>query len=333
VSSEYGLDFVTVNLSGNPGYVSGQHPNDGGGAGLGAVDGSFRIARTEVPTALWVDFFNAASYVGATQGVIPFLQLPSGWGAVNDPNYQGPGQRWVVASSMGQTAPNQSGHMIPVGDISWRTAAIFCNWLCNDRALSRDAFMSGAYDVSTFGFAQGGFSDQVAHTPGARFFIPTQNQWVAAAHYDPSRDNGDGTSGGYWVYPTTSDTAPVYLPPELGGQANALFNRNGRVWTVALGDYPTVQSPWGLLDAAGGSSEWLEDAEAFEGQVNPFARLFDGSGRYDSGAADLLWATGGAFPSETDWTFGLRIAASVPAPSVCAVLAMGTPVLLRRRRP
>ncbi|MBY0307443.1 MAG: formylglycine-generating enzyme family protein [Phycisphaerales bacterium] len=331
VTSDYGLDFVTVNLRGNPGYVAGQYPNDGGGSGLGAVDGSFRIARTEVPTALWVDFFNAASYVGATQGVIPFLQLPSGWGAVNDSAYTGPGQRWVVASSMGPTAPNQAGYMIPVGDISWRTAAIFCNWLNNDRALTREAFMNGAYDVSTFGFATGGFSDQVAHNPGARFFIPTQDQWVAAAHYDPSRANGDGTTGGYWVYPTTSDTAPVYLPPELGGEANAAFNRQGRVWTVGLGDYPTVQSPWGLLDAAGGSSEWLETPFYQENALFPSSRLNEGSGRFDTPWSDPLWVHGGAFPSEIDWTFGLRIAASMPTPSSGCLLAWVAAQVLRRR--
>ncbi len=42
--------------------------------------------------------------------------------------------------------------------------------------LARAVFLTGAYDVSTFGFAPDGFSDQVSHSPGARFWIPTHNQ-------------------------------------------------------------------------------------------------------------------------------------------------------------
>jgi formylglycine-generating enzyme required for sulfatase activity len=344
ITHDYGMDFVTIGQRvgnqwqglNNVGYAAGQVENDGAAAGLGRVTEAYRIGRTEVPTASWVDFFNAASYVGATQGVIPFLQLPSGWGAGPVPDYTGPGQRWQVFNPLGGPGPSgRTGHMIPVGDISWRTAAIYCNWLHNDRAMTREAFLTGAYDVSTFGFALGGFSDQISHSPGARFWIPTHDQWIAAAHYDPSRLNPDGSTGGYWQHSITSDTAPIYEPPENGGQANALFNRGGRAFTVALGDYASVQSPWGLFDTAGGSSEWTEGLSfnSEDPAFAPFGRIFEGSGRFDSPfERDRMFGFGAEWPGFTDTNFGLRIAAAIPSPAAASVLLCASFVMTRRRR-
>jgi hypothetical protein len=342
LTHDYGMDFVAIgrrngngSLSGlnNAGYVAGQVPNDGEAAGRGRVTEAYRIGRTEVPTAVWTDFYNAASYVGATQGVIPFVQLPSGWGATESPTYTGPGRRWEMA-----TAPGINVHMNPVGGISWRTAAILCNWLHNDRALTREAFMGGAYEVSTFGtLAEAGplrFTDQVTRSAGARYWIPAHDQWLAAAHYDPSRvDPTTGQPGSYWQYSTTSDTAPIYEPPENGGQANAGFNRGGRAYTIALGDYPTVQSPWGLLDTAGGSSEWTEGVITFETQTVPSFRISDGSARGDSPfAADQFISWSGDWPGLPDWTYGLRLAAAIPSPSTSVLLVFTACMFACRRR-
>jgi formylglycine-generating enzyme required for sulfatase activity len=349
ITHDYGMDFVTIGQRvggpgsnqwqglNNAGYVAGQVENDGGAAGLGRVTQAYRIGRTEVPTASWVDFYNAASYVGATQGVIPFLQLSSGWGAEGSPDYAGPGRRWQVLDPLGGPGPSsRTGHMIPVGDISWRTAAIYCNWLHNDRQMTREAFLSGAYDVNTFGFALDGFSDQISHSPGARFWIPTHDQWIAAAHYDPSRVNPDGTTGGYWQQSITSDTAPIYEQPENGGQANALFNRGGRAFTVALGDYAAVQSPWGLFDTAGGSSEWTEGViyNSEDPTFAPFGRAHEGSARFNTPLGiDVIGGFGGEWAGFTDPMFGLRLAAAIPTPSGSATLLLcATTIIVRRRR-
>lgn len=337
LSHEYGMDFVTVGRTGNIGYVSGQRLNDIPLNGVGRVDYEYRIGRTEVPTAVWVDFYNAASYVSATQGLIPWVTIPDAqdWGAGVSGNYTGPGRRWVVAGQVFPSPTPQSGHMVPVGGISWRTAAIFCNWLHNDRALTRDAFMSGAYDVSTFGNRFQGFTDQAAHSPGARFWVPTHSEWLKAMHYDPQREAQPGTdpgSGGYWEYPTTSDTAPIYEPPEFGGEANSIFVYGGRGATVPLGAYENVQSPWGLFDGAGASKEWTETAVTFEFENEPNYRIMDGGGRLDSPFADPIAAVGGDRPSMVDWTYGLRIAAAVPSPGAGMILGMGLVMAARRKR-
>jgi hypothetical protein len=39
-------------------------------------------------------------------------------------------------------------------------AAMYCNWLHNNQSTDRQAFLNGAYDVSTFGYSGTVFTDQ-----------------------------------------------------------------------------------------------------------------------------------------------------------------------------
>lgn len=241
--------------------------------------------------------------------------------------------------------------MRPVGNISWRMAAMYANWLHNDKSTDREAFLNGAYDVSTFGYSGTTFTDQFAHHPTARFWIPTWDEWIKAAHYDPNRA-GPG-QGGYWTYPTTSDTIPAYGPPgervRLGGtpqpDANGpLAEANGgwsnlnfpgfNPFAVNLAAYPSVQSPWGLLDLAGGTSEWVEEIGFADpdNQAFPIARLFEGSSWAipSSPLSDQLRIVGGDFPSLSTYDLGFRIAAAVPAPG-CVLPLMGLLFAVRWR--
>ena len=140
--------------------------------------------------------------------------------------------------------------------VSWRTCAIYANWLHNNKSSDRSAFLNGAYDVSTFGNRPGPsgesvFTDQLTHNPGARYWIPTLDEWLKAAHFLPT---GNGGQGQWYLYPTGSDTPPRYGPPPgfQGGsplnQANAGFSIiPGRdEFRIPLGAYSTT-SPWGLF--------------------------------------------------------------------------------------
>lgn len=49
----------------------------------------------------------------------------------------------------------------------------------------------------------------------ARYWIPTENEWYKAAYYDPTK------SGGYWNYPTRSDTLPT--PVEVDSEGNGAY--------------------------------------------------------------------------------------------------------------
>ena len=226
--------------------------------------------------------------------------------------------------------------MRAVGGIDWRTAAIFANWLNNGQGTSRSDFLSGAYDVSTFGYTgefNNIFTDQVTHTPGAQYWIPNLDQWMMAAHYDRNRYGPN--QPGYWTYDITRDTAPALgMPVALGGsplaEANTGFQFGGAEYTIPLGSYPTVQSPWGLLDTAGETSEWTESI--ITDNIGRRFRYFDGSAWTGDPNADLIWGIGAEFPSIPILEYGLRIATTVPSPGVVVLVPVFGILLATRRR-
>lgn len=299
-----GIDFVTIGAVGNRGY-DGPDPN-GLATGRGRVDYEYKIGRYEVTAGQWGEFFTAALN---RADPIPYVRAPLEIGP---------------------------GSMGAVGGITWRTAAIYTNWLHNNRSLDRVAFMSGAYDVSTFGFTpEGVFTDQAAHSPGARYWVPTLDEWMKAAHYDPSKQNGDGSTGGWWQYSITRDTPPVYQrPPSMGGvgEANAGFILTGEAqFSIPLGAYTTITSPWGLFDTAGATSEWTETVyEIAFPHVR--SRLFDGTAwATPIGQLDSAWSFSTGSPTERDYMFGFRIASAVPSSPSVAALALGVCFQCRRR--
>jgi len=314
-----GIDFVTIGAAGNAAYQS-VIPTDAV-HGRGQVNYEYRIGRYEVTTAQWVEFFNAA--YDRADAPLPHLLPPDFWGAAaTTPNNPGR-QRWTVPSG---------NEMRPVGDISWRMAAMYCNWLTNGRSSDRSAFLSGAYDVSTFGFNGGIFTDQLVHSPGAQYWIPTWDEWLKAAHYDPNKVNGDGSTGGWWQYSNGSDTPYTYGPPGVG-QANAGFTTPSP-FVIPLGAYATV-SPWGLYDTAGGTTEWTESVRTIDG--GQMYRVFEGSYWSQSGfvaslADQARLSSGAEYPHIPTFEFGLRVASVVPAASTCAPAGVLLLRSARRRR-
>jgi hypothetical protein len=219
-----------------------------------------------------------------------------------------------------------------VGDISWRMAAMYCNWQHNGKSSDRAAFLSGAYDVSTFGFNGGIFRDQLAHSPGARFWIPTWDEWLKAAHYDPMKSNPDGSTGGWWQYSNSSDTPYTYGAPGVG-QANAGFT-SPDPFSISLGAYSTTSS-WGLYDMAGGTAEWTESVRTLI--VGERFRIFEGShwgqDGFQSFLVDSVRNRGGdEYPHIPTYEFGLRIASSIPAPGPWSIGAGALCTLGPRRK-
>jgi formylglycine-generating enzyme required for sulfatase activity len=323
-----GIDMAHIGGAGNAPWAGDGTAGDMA-IGRGGVNYEYNIGKFEVTTAQWVEFFNAA-FDRPVNDRLPNLIPPDHWGAVGaTPNTPG-GQRWAVPPGR---------EMVPVGSISWRMAAMYCNWLENNKSTARAAFLNGAYDVSTFGFQTGTliFTDQLAHTPGARYWIPTWDEWLKASHFDPNK-NGPGQAG-WWRYSTTSDTAPVYGPP--GMSINGHLTQANSGWdpttfpplspfAVPLGAYP-VTSPWGLYDTAGGTREWLETP--YDGRS---ARLTDGSAWDDSlggaSAGDRLYFHGSDYPNISTFDYGLRIASSVPSPSTGLLTAASISLFWRRTR-
>jgi sulfatase modifying factor 1 len=328
-----GIDFVTVGAIGNAPWQGNGTPGDRA-IGRGTVNYEYRIGKYEVKSNEWAEFFTAALDRPAGDE-IPHVSLPAftGMFGTTPQNTQNPNAQAFT------TTPDSAWR--GSGGITWRTAAIYCNWLHNGKATNRDAFLSGAYDVSTFGFAQPfGFSDQRERSPGAKYSIPSWDEWLKAAHYDPSKQNGDGTVGGWWSRANMRDTSLTYgPPPSFGGDgtgmANSGFSLPGFVeLTIPLNSYPTQQTAWGLIDAAGMTTEWTEESLITAGQL--VGRLADGSYWTSSGGSasvlDRITASSGDDPDLNSLRNGFRIAAVIPSPSVVATAGIAFSLFMRRRR-
>ncbi|HVZ93241.1 MAG TPA: SUMF1/EgtB/PvdO family nonheme iron enzyme [Phycisphaerales bacterium] len=303
--SNDGLDWVAIGSPGNRGILPEE--TDLYRGPLGAVDYDYRMTRTEITYSQWFEFVQAyAPYYEGSHGDSTFLG------------------RFIIYSISTQSYELQRGAENYPIEVGWRFAARYCNWLHNDKALTENAFQAGAYDTSTFGDnPDGTFTDQLTHSPNARYWIPTDNEWLKAAYYDPNR-YGENQEG-YWLYPYASNEPPIPGNPADGATTNAgpggsFANRNA-------GSYPWANAPWGLLDVSGGAEEWLEDATS--GLNGPLARGWRGSGWGDDGYQTY---------DRNDWSFltrvgsqiGLRVA-SVPTPGSLLVIWIMAPWALRRR--
>ena len=102
----------------------------------------------------------------------------------------------------------------PVNWLTWFSSARYCNWLHNNKptgAQNNSTTEDGAYTLN--GAVSG---NSVAKKAGAKYHIPTENEWYKAAYY-----KGGSTNAGYWLYATQSDIAPVCAGSSSGGDGIA----------------------------------------------------------------------------------------------------------------
>lgn len=312
----YDFDFVTIGDVGNAPY-SGKDPFVVL-SGRGGVDYPYRIARMEVTTAQWMEFVNTFSMQASPPS---FAFGPVFWGAQFDGSYSGPGLKWKLSG-----LPDAG--LLPVGGITWREAAMFTNWLHNAKSADPSAILDGAYDASTFtSNPDGTYNDQLTHHPDAKYWIPTFDEWLKAAHYDPDR-HGPG-DGGWWNYSHGSEKPPIPGPPGIGQTTAGYSLPFAGEWEIALGAYPGTTSAWGLLDTSGGATEWTEGDLYGERRW----RIADGgaAGPWNGPYLDMLVGVAGFGPHSGHSSLGFRIASSIPSPSACA-MGVSWVALGRRRR-
>ncbi len=301
---DYGYQWATIGHARNADWV-GRAPPFGPEVSVGGVNYRYRIAKTEVTNRQWFEFVQACA---------PFLT--PGQAA----SFEFTGLQIGVTGGGGYVLnENHAEHGATVG---WRYAARYVNWLHNNKVNAAWAFETGVYDVSTFGGGQGGnaITDQPERSQGARYFIPTLDEWIKAVHFDPHRYGED--QEGYWLYATTSDAAPVAgAPGTPGAQTNA-----GTLVSHPIMSYPDVQTPWGLWDASGSVGEWLEtlSVEGASRLIEPTAGMFFTTVPYDHVGA---WT--GQNPQAL---VGIRLASIIPAPSTMLITLTALAPLTSRRR-
>lgn len=286
------LDWVIIGDLDNPGFP-GYGPW-GILKGRGAIDYHYRLTRTEVTVAQWFEFVQAfAPYYDGTYGQSigltgSFIYIG---GPLNDPD------SYHMVEGAEDFPANQS----------WRMAARYCNWLHNGKQNTEEAFSQGAYDTSTFTENEdGSYNDQATRSPGAKYWIPSLDEWLKGVYYDPEANGG---AGGWWWHPGSSNEPLVAGLPWEGGQTNATlyYIPDLPMEVLRVGSYPFVHSPWGLLDASGGWREWTEEFPSL--RVTKGSSFFSDDFNYQVEDGILtLWPA----PANGTTMQGLRLASAVP---------------------
>lgn len=305
IPPDYGLTWKTIGAAGNRGTLPSEapllpdwHPS------AGSVGYEFRLTQTEITRKQWLEFVRAIAPVLYPNGGLPFALTGSGFVGLSQP--------YVLEN-------------FPA-NMSWEFAARYCNWLQNGKASTAAAFAQGVYDTSTFTRnPDGSFNHNLTHSPDAKYWIPSLDEWIKGAYYDPNK-YGDGQEG-YWRYPGKSDVPLIAGPPGAGGQTNAGPFSLGS--PLNAGSYPDVQSAWGLLDTSGGLTELIGTPSPFD----PHQLFQKGApaGIQDAAIVDNIDFLTGQTPNSSG--DGLRLASSIPSPGVVLISGISFTILHRRSRP
>ena len=209
----------------------------------------------------------------------------------------------------------------PVNYVSFWDAARFANWLHNGQptgAQNASTTEDGAYLINGY---NGSLGQSIQRKPGAKWFIPSEDEWYKAAYH-----KGHGTNAGYYDYPTSSDTAPGRdLSDPSGNNANYYGSPypldNGKSTTI-VGQFRNSASPYGTFDQGGNVGEWNEAVPYRDSHVA--TRCLRG-GSFGDVVGTLLASDRNRWyaPTTENGIYGFRVAAAVPEPSSLLILAGG----------
>lgn len=217
-------------------------------------------------------------------------------------------QQWndYIAIAGGVNSSYFTGLQQPVGNVSWFSAAQFCNYLT-----------SGNKDLGVYSFdINDTYAPVIIDRAGAEaaygtiYFLPTVDEWYKAAYY---------TGDGYSLYANGQNTLPA---------ADNGWNYSGGAyagpWDAGTG---TLEQN-GTYDIMGNFGEWTETSDGY-------VYRFMAGGSYGSAETRLssTLTVRGYNRQETEFAdVGFRIATNVPEPATLALLVMGGLTLLRRRK-
>jgi formylglycine-generating enzyme len=240
------LEFVTVGDPGNPAdsrykYLHGPGPS-------GAVDHVYRIGKYEVTNAQYIVFLNK---VAATDQYGLYNEQ-MGAGGFSSGGIAKTGDSG--AYKYGPRDGDRNWLNRPVVLVSYWDACRFVNWLHNGQPSGPQTAATtedGAYALDGYTGEDG---RKIVRKPGAKYFIPNDNEWYKAAYY-----KGGNTNAGYWTYPTRSDSEPVAdMPPGRTEPPGSADYADVRYEVTPVGAYTRSPGPYGTFDQCGNVSEWTE---------------------------------------------------------------------------
>ncbi len=299
---------ITMVAVGNPGNAADSN-------GYGSVGYTYQIGKYDVTLSQYAAFLNAVAKTD-TYGLY-------NTGMETDfPNNYGVSIGISRTGSSGSYSYSVMGNgNMPVFDVTWGDAARFCNWL------QTGSTETGAYTMNNATTSSALMA--ITRNANATYVLPTQNEWYKAAYYDPTLNGG---AGGYWLYPTKSDTAPSNVKSATGTN-NANYDNGSYTdpqnYLTTVGYFAGSPGPYCTFDQGGDVFQWTE------ANISGSYRAVRG-GSFSCGSCHM--ATSGQYSyydPTLDYSYlGFRVA-YVPEPGGVILLLAGAIAALvcwRRRR-
>jgi formylglycine-generating enzyme required for sulfatase activity len=318
------IETVPVTNPGNPPDIRYDS------VGFGAVGYNFRIGKFEITNAQYVEFLNA---IGASDPNLLYdermTESPFWPGGIIRSGSPGSYTYAIKPPAIGQGAggSDYSYDDKPVTYVSWYDAIRFANWLHNgqpagpqDANSTEDGAYTIAFPVSS-----------IMRNPGARWWLPSEDEWYKAAYHDPA-------GGVYYDYPIGTSSTPNNNLPEADTGNSANFH-TGSDCTTGNCDYPFTDvgayilssSPVGTFDQGGNVREWTDSVR----RLNPGRRSkrggWWGSRSYFLHANGLAGGITDEVPARADASSGYRLATLIPEPNALQLAIFGALPLLFRR--
>lgn len=208
--------------------------------------------------------------------------------------------------------------------VSWYEAAQFVNYL-NTSTNNQAAYKFNGSTFETWSSGDAGYNASNPYrNSNAKYFLPTENEWVKAAYWNgtnlqtyatkagESLTQGDGTSGTGWNYWDSGYATDPYGPWAVGSgseELNGTYDMMGNVWEWMESPYYSGAYSSGSPRGVRGGSFGYDDIPS----------MLSSSSRI------------GYYPDSEIGTLGFRVA-SVPEPTSLVLLGLGGLALRYRKR-
>lgn len=275
---------------------------------VGDVGYRYGIGQLEVTVAQYVAFLNTVDPQGTNRHrLYSHTESGNAWprfGQIDFKRRALPGRHYSLA------APEWANK--PYGFANFLRSARFANSLFNGKVIAKQKSSAGNFKYVTYRVrlsprTERGMYDmsnpKTTRTAKAGFVIPSQDEWIKAAYYDPS----GGGSFSYWKYPTN----PGYVGGGMAdGPLQASLDAEGNVSNAGAGHVAIFHSnegspkpPAPYWCPAGRSAEACGTANPFGIEPPVYEEAFQGSlGTVGTALATSPWGTLDQGGNAVEWT-------------------------------
>lgn len=241
-------EYVLIGDAGNSGDVVNQFK--------GRVNYEYYMARTELSNASYCRFLNAVASIEDPFGLYDINMSTGACGGINRIKKDG---KYVY-----ECKANYGNR--PVVYVNYYDICRYANWLhygCpatgkSEIGTTEGTADKGAYDTTDFEEVRSGeksaYESFGKRNKGAKYWIPSDDEWYKAAYYDPQRTGNRK----YHDYPTRTSDAPS--PSQANYMVDNHLSLGGdRLYLAPVDSFQNAPGYYGTLQQGGNVWEFTED--------------------------------------------------------------------------